>query len=162
MTEKNIKQEKNKEKKTRKVRPERKDVWCEPKIKRLNETSELNNYDLADERLIVKELKKVLMEINITPMYKGFNYIIDGVRILYRNRFTHILITKDIYIPLAMLYYTTPELVEHGMRTAIQKGWHKTTSMKLKEEVYRRCDKSPSNYAFLVNILNYVEERIAP
>ncbi|MBQ0005752.1 MAG: hypothetical protein KBS68_07835 [Clostridiales bacterium] len=129
-------------------------------MKKLNETVELSRYDLRNEKEYVEELAGTLMALNITPMYKGFNYIIDAIRILNRNRYTHLLITKDIYIPVADLYETTPELVEHGMRTAIKRGWQKTKDRKYKEKIFPSIDKCPSNYAFLVIVSNYVGERI--
>lgn len=129
-------------------------------MKKLNETVELSKYNLENEKEYVDELAATLMNLNITPMYKGFNYIIDGIRILNRNKYTHLLITKDIYIPLADLYETTPELVEHGMRTAIKRGWQKTKDKKIKERIFLTSEKCPSNYAFLVVISNFVNERI--
>ncbi|MDO4517733.1 MAG: sporulation initiation factor Spo0A C-terminal domain-containing protein [Bacillota bacterium] len=130
-------------------------------IKRLNETVELKNYDMRTEKECVDILARTLAMININQRYKGFHYIIDAVRIFYRNKYTHLLITKDIYKPLAVLYGTTPELIEHGIRTAIRKGWLQSDP-ELRLDIYKDLEKNPSNYVFLVNILKYVEDRMEP
>ncbi len=105
---------------------------------------------------LIRILSDVLIDIGITPAYKGYNYIIDSVRILHRKGYRHILITKDIYAPVAIMYGTSPELVEHCIRTAVKKGWIKTEDMELKKSVFSSLENSPTNYTFLINVLRHV------
>lgn len=117
-----------------------------------------NNEEL--ERELILTLSNVLMDAGITPAYKGFNYIIDSVRILYRKGYRHLLVTKDIYQPISELYDTNPQLIEHCIRTAIKRGFTKTTDEECIKHLYAGGTECPTNYTFLVSLSRFVYKRI--
>mgnify|MGYP004447337399 len=126
--------------------------YSEIYMEKLNDFS--SAYILVPEKEVyaIQVANEILCDIGITPFYKGYNYIIDAVRIMYRKGFTHILITKDIYIPLARLYKTNPELIEHCIRTAIKRAWDTPGNEEAKKRVFKDMEKCPTNHQFLVSL----------
>lgn len=125
----------------------------------INEAASLYKYSFESEVKMVEALEELLMEIGITPIYKGFNYIVDAIRIMYRKRLSHVMITKDIYMPLAKLYGTSSNLIEHCIRSAVKKSWEKTDS-DLRKTLFRDDKKCPSNFNFLICISHCLYRRI--
>ena len=117
--------------------------------------------DPEKELCLIKEITKSLIDIGIAPSYKGFNYIIDSVRLMMRKGLAHAIITKDVYRPVAALYSTSPALVEHCIRTAIRSGWKKTKDSDILRTIYSGADECPTNYAFLSAFTMYVYNRIS-
>lgn len=143
----------------------KKEDYMERDIIKMEPVGKLNEFAMGyginqdREMEFITELANTLLDVGITPTYKGFNYIIDAVRIISRKGFAHILVTKDIYAPLAKLYDTNPELIEHCIRTAVKKGFIKTDDSMQRKSVFGSADKCPTNYSFLINLSRYVYYR---
>ncbi len=94
-------------------------------ICKLSEADALLKYDPLNETHFIAAVKDILRECHINSHYKGYDILIDAARIIYLSSFEHLLITKEIYDVLAVIYKTNSSQIEHAMRTAISCGWQK-------------------------------------
>lgn len=94
-------------------------------ICKLSEADALLKYDPLKETHFIAAVKEILRECHINCHYKGYDILIDAARIIYLSSFEHLLITKEIYDVLAVIYKTNSSQIEHAMRTAITCGWEK-------------------------------------
>ena len=67
---------------------------------------------------------KVIRETGITTKYKGYEYLSEAVDIA-RHTTTKWYITKDIYPVVARKFDTTPQSVEHAIRTVVKAMWRR-------------------------------------
>ena len=63
--------------------------------------------------------------MGITPNYRGYNYIVFAMQLVFEEpeRFQHV--TKELYPVIAKKYHSDWRAVEHGIRIAILRGWEK-------------------------------------
>lgn len=129
-------------------------------MKSLHESMELIDYNIVDEKKMVNDLADILYLHGIKPNLKGYSYIIDAVRIIYRRGFNYLMVTKHIYLPLANMYGETPQLVEHCIRTAIRSGWSKKQQGKADQRAFYSYTDVPSNYDFLMYLIRVLSGKI--
>lgn len=112
------------------------------------------NIDLYHNNLNVS-ITKVLHELGIPSHIKGYQYIREGINILYDHPETIGGITKELYPELANKYDTTVSRVERAIRHAIEVSWNRG-SWDLMEEIFGHSvdvDKAkPTNSEFIVTI----------
>lgn len=104
---------------------------------------------------IQSSISKILHELGIPSHIKGYQYIRDGINILYNNPDVVGGITKELYPSLADKYATTVSRVERAIRHAIEVSWNRG-SWDLMEEIFGHSvdvDKAkPTNSEFIVTI----------
>ena len=104
---------------------------------------------------IQSSISKILHELGIPSHIKGYQYIREGINILYNKPETVGGITKELYPELADKYDTTVSRVERAIRHAIEVSWNRG-SWDLMEEIFGNSvdvDKAkPTNSEFIVTI----------
>ena len=100
-------------------------------------------------------ISKILHELGIPSHIKGYQYIREGINIVYNRPETVGGITKELYPELANKYDTTVSRVERAIRHAIEVSWNRG-SWDLMEEIFGNSvdvDKAkPTNSEFIVTI----------
>lgn len=101
------------------------------------------------------EVTNLLHELGIPSHLRGYQYIRDGILLIYENDFNTTLVTKDIYPEIADKYETTSSRVERAIRHAIEISWVRG-DLKLMENLFGHSidyEKSkPTNSEFLTTI----------
>jgi Response regulator containing a CheY-like receiver domain and an HTH DNA-binding domain len=119
-----------------------------------NKKYENRNIDLHHNNLQVS-ITKILHELGIPSHIKGYQYIREGIGIIYERPETIGGITKELYPELANKFDTTVSRVERAIRHAIEVSWNRG-SWDLMEEIFGHSvdiDKAkPTNSEFIVTI----------
>lgn len=98
---------------------------------------------------------KLLHELGVPSHIKGYQYIREGIIMLYEKPDIIGGITKELYPEIAIKYETTVSRVERAIRHAIEVSWNRG-DWKLMEEIFGHSvdiDKAkPTNSEFIVTI----------
>lgn len=98
------------------------------------------------------EVSTLLHDLGIPSHVRGYQYIREGVMLLYANDGVTSLVTKEIYPKIANKYQTTSSRVERAIRHAIEISWTRG-DIKLMEDIFGNSvdfDRSrPTNSEFL-------------
>lgn len=127
----------------------------EQKIRKVfDRTNSSNDIDFYNSNLQVS-ITKILHELGIPSHIKGYQYIREGIGIVFENPDTIGGITKELYPELADKYDTTVSRVERAIRHAIEVSWNRG-DWDLMEEIFGHSvdiDKAkPTNSEFIVTI----------
>lgn len=130
-------------------------IDLEQKISKVfSRTNTTNNIDFYNSSLQVS-ITKILHELGIPSHIKGYQYIREGIGIIFENPDTIGGITKELYPELANKYDTTVSRVERAIRHAIEVSWNRG-DWDLMEEIFGHSvdiDKAkPTNSEFIVTI----------
>lgn len=124
----------------------------ESKIIALNETN--LDSDLMNNELKIN-LTRLLHELGMPSHIKGYEYIREGIILLYNDPTIIGGITKELYPEIAEKYNTSVSRVERAIRHAIEVSWNRG-NIDLMEEVFGHSvdyDKAkPTNSEFIVTI----------
>ena len=119
-----------------------------------NKKKEGKNIDLHYNNLQIS-ITKILHELGIPSHIKGYQYIREGISIIYERPETIGGITKELYPELATKFSTTVSRVERAIRHAIEVSWNRG-NWNLMEEIFGHSvdiDKAkPTNSEFIVTI----------
>ena len=100
-------------------------------------------------------ITKILHELGIPSHIKGYQYIREGIGIIYERPETIGGITKELYPELADKFDTTVSRVERAIRHAIEVSWNRG-NWDLMEDIFGHSvdiDKAkPTNSEFIVTI----------
>lgn len=100
-------------------------------------------------------ISKILHELGIPSHIKGYQYIREGISIIYEHPETIGGITKELYPELADHFETTVSRVERAIRHAIEVSWNRG-NWDLMEEIFGHSvdiDRAkPTNSEFIVTI----------
>ena len=100
-------------------------------------------------------ITKMLHELGIPSHIKGYQYIREGIGIIFERPETIGGITKELYPELASKFDTTVSRVERAIRHAIEVSWNRG-NWTLMEEIFGHSvdiDKAkPTNSEFIVTI----------
>ncbi len=100
-------------------------------------------------------ITKILHELGVPSHIKGYQYIREGVSILYDNPSMIGGITKELYPTIAKKFDTTVSRVERAIRHAIEVSWNRG-SWDLMEEIFGHSvdiDKAkPTNSEFIMTV----------
>ena len=100
-------------------------------------------------------ITKILHELGIPSHIKGYQYIREGVSVLYEHPEIVGGITKELYPDIAGKFKTTPSRVERAIRHAIEVSWNRG-NWDLMEEIFGHSvdiDKAkPTNSEFIVTV----------
>lgn len=120
--------------------------------------------DLIEHKDEVLDLKSEQLELGVSSMLhdlgipshvRGYQYIREGVLLLYKDEDTSTFVTKEIYPKIASKYQTTSSRVERAIRHAIEISWTRG-DIKLMEDLFGNSidfDRSrPTNSEFLTTL----------
>ncbi len=118
-----------------------------------------NNYDSRNIDLYHNNLEisvtKILHELGVPSHIKGYQYIRDGILMIYDNPDIVGGITKELYPDVAKKYNTTTSRVERAIRHAIEVSWNRG-NWDLMEDIFGHSvdiDKAkPTNSEFIVTV----------
>jgi len=100
-------------------------------------------------------ITRILHELGVPSHIKGYQYIREGVAILYEKPSAVGAITKELYPDIASKYDTTVSRVERAIRHAIEVSWNRG-NWDLMEEIFGHSvdiDKAkPTNSEFIVTV----------
>jgi len=100
-------------------------------------------------------ISKTLHELGMPSHIKGYQYVREGISMLYENPDIVGGITKELYPDIASKYETTVSRVERAIRHAIEVSWNRG-NWDLMEEIFGHSvdiDKAkPTNSEFIVTI----------
>lgn len=127
--------------------------------KRVIECVEGTKYDNKSIDVYHKNLQisitKILHELGIPSHIKGYQYIREGISILYERPEVVGGITKELYPDIAEKFNTTVSRVERAIRHAIEVSWNRG-NWDLMEEIFGHSvdiDKAkPTNSEFIVTV----------
>ena len=98
---------------------------------------------------------KILHELGVPSHIKGYQYIREGIMLLYNNPSIVGGITKELYPEIANRYDTSVSRVERAIRHAIEVSWNRG-NIDLMEEIFGHSvdyDKAkPTNSEFIVTV----------
>lgn len=98
---------------------------------------------------------KILHELGVPSHIKGYQYIREGIMMLYEKPEVIGGITKELYPEVASKYDTTVSRVERAIRHAIEVSWNRG-NWELMEEIFGHSvdiDKAkPTNSEFIVTV----------
>ena len=116
--------------------------------------SESKSIDLYKNSLEIS-ITRMLHELGMPAHIKGYQYIRDGIIMIYNNPDIIGGITKELYPDVASKYNTTVSRVERAIRHAIEVSWNRG-NWDLMEEIFGHSvdiDKAkPTNSEFIVTI----------
>ena len=119
-----------------------------------SKNKEGKNINLKQRNLQIS-ITKILHELGIPSHIKGYQYIREGIEIIYERPETIGGITKELYPELANKFDTTVSRVERAIRHAIEVSWNRG-DWDLMEEIFGHSvdiDKAkPTNSEFIVTI----------
>lgn len=127
----------------------------EEKIKKVfDRVTTSDNIDFYNSNLQVS-ITKILHSLGIPSHIKGYQYIREGIGIVFDRPDTIGGITKELYPELASKYDTTVSRVERAIRHAIEVSWNRG-DWDLMEDIFGHSvdiDKAkPTNSEFIVTI----------
>lgn len=100
-------------------------------------------------------ITKTLHELGVPSHIKGYQYIREGVALVYENPDVVGGITKELYPEVAKKYNTTVSRVERAIRHAIEVSWNRG-NWQLMEDIFGHSvdiDKAkPTNSEFIVTV----------
>lgn len=102
------------------------------------------------------KLSKLLLSLGIHGTLKGFRYIKYGLNLCLENEDYLISIYKALYPDIAKHFGTTPERVEHCIRTAVSNCWHKGNKELLFEIAGYELPQKPTNGKFFDILYHYL------
>lgn len=112
------------------------------------------------EQNIEVEISTLLHDLGIPSHVRGYQYIREGIKIIYTNPGKITMITKEIYPELADKYDTTTSRVERAIRHAIEISWIRG-DIKVMDALFGHSidiEKSkPTNSEFMTTIADYLK-----
>lgn len=112
------------------------------------------NIDLYNNNLQIS-ITKTLHELGVPSHIKGYQYIREGISLIYNDPGIVGGITKELYPEIAKKYHSTTSRVERAIRHAIEVSWNRA-NWDFMEEIFGYSvdiDKAkPTNSEFIVTI----------
>jgi two-component system response regulator (stage 0 sporulation protein A) len=113
-----------------------------------------SSIDLFNNNLQIS-ITKTLHELGVPSHIKGYQYIREGITLVYKKPEMIGGITKELYPEIAKKYDSTVSRVERAIRHAIEVSWNRG-NWELMEEIFGHSvdiDKAkPTNSEFIVTI----------
>lgn len=125
--------------------------------KRINKIMESDNYISieSEHNTIRKKITKIIHELGVPSNLKGYNYIREGIMLVYYDPTLSSKITKGLYPQIAQKYTSNESRVERSMRHAIEVSWNRG-NWDMMEDIFGysvSIDKAkPTNSEFIVTI----------
>jgi len=125
--------------------------------KRILETMNMANYRTINlyQNGLDRSITNMLHELGMPSHIKGYQYIREGISLIYNNPNIIGGITKELYPEIASKFDTTVSRVERAIRHAIEVSWNRG-SWDYMEEIFGHSvdiDKAkPTNSEFIVTV----------
>ena len=106
------------------------------------------------------EVSNLLHDLGIPSHVRGYQYIREGILIIYSHNNPVSLITKEIYPAIASKYETTPSRVERAIRHAIEISWLRGDINKMEDLFGNSIDfdrARPTNSEFLSTLADSIK-----
>ena len=71
----------------------------------------------------MRKVYHLIRQMGVTSKYKGYYFVADAVKLSMETAGYPLRITKDVYPPLARKYKSTPNNIEHDLRTVVNVCW---------------------------------------
>ncbi len=127
----------------------------ETRVLEATNQTEIKKGITAKEQNLKISVTKLLHELGVPSHIKGYQYIREGILILYNNPDIVGGITKELYPEIASKYDTSVSRVERAIRHAIEVSWNRG-NLDLMEEIFGHSvdyDKAkPTNSEFIVTV----------
>lgn len=128
---------------------------------------ELSNFELKENKNInlfhsglQMSITKILHDLGVPSHIKGYQYIKEGIMLIYENPSMIGGITKELYPEIANKYNTTVSRVERAIRHAIEISWSRG-DIKLMDELFGfsvSVERSkPTNSEFISTIAERIK-----
>ena len=101
------------------------------------------------------ELKKILIHMGITPNYRGYDYIVLAIELVFENPARLQYVTKELYPEIAKQYHTDWRAVEHSIRITILRSWESDPT-RFEKFLGMRNKEKPSAGKFLAALYAYL------
>lgn len=109
----------------------------------------------SEHNTIRKKITKIIHELGVPSNLKGYNYIREGIMLVYYDPTLSSKITKGLYPQIAEKYTSNESRVERSMRHAIEVSWNRG-NWDMMEDIFGysvSIDKAkPTNSEFIVTI----------
>ncbi len=119
------------------------------------ENENYNNCIEHEKNTIKKKITKIIHELGVPSNLKGYNYIREGIMLVYYDPTLSSKITKGLYPQIAKKYTSNESRVERSMRHAIEVSWNRG-NWDMMEDIFGysvSIDKAkPTNSEFIVTI----------
>ncbi len=128
----------------------------EKRILNYYEKDNQENTTIESEKITIKKkITKIIHELGVPSNLKGYNYIREGIMLVYYDPSLSSKITKGLYPLIAEKYTSNESRVERSMRHAIEVSWNRG-NWDMMEEIFGysvSIDKAkPTNSEFIVTI----------
>jgi two-component system response regulator (stage 0 sporulation protein A) len=124
-------------------------IDCTGNEKKIQKSIDLHHHNLQI------SITKILHELGMPSHIKGYQYIREGITLIYKNPDMIGGITKELYPEIAKRFNTTVSRVERAIRHAIEVSWNRA-NWQLMEDIFGHSvdiDKAkPTNSEFIVTI----------
>ena len=106
------------------------------------------------------EVSNLLHDLGIPSHVRGYQYIREGIILIYTKNKPIALVTKEIYPAIANKYETTPSRVERAIRHAIEVSWLRGDIHKMEDLFGNSIDferSRPTNSEFLTTLADSIK-----
>lgn len=114
-----------------------------------------NKYDTLLDGKLESKISKMLHSLGIPSHIKGYQYIRESIKLIYKNPFIIGGITKELYPSVAVKYRTTSSRVERAIRHAIEVSWNRGDYDYMEELFGHSVDydrAKPTNSEFIATV----------
>ena len=103
-------------------------------------------------------ISAVLRYLGVGQSYQGYEYVVDGIRLVLEDSDRLKYITKSLYPDIAKKYHTSWNCVERNIRTVIDVIWRQDNEKYLLEIWGDRAEEKPKNVQFFELMSSYIRE----
>lgn len=108
----------------------------------------------------MKEIYKLIRTLGATPKYNGYHFVAEAVQVALEAPEDPIKVTKDIYPILARRFKSSPQNIEHSIRTVVKVCWGSNRDV-LENVAGCPLDFKPTNSDFIDILANYLTQQKA-
>ena len=126
---------------------------------RIKEVMDENKVELYTEKQVNPKIQlqvtELLHNLGVPSQIKGYQYLREGILMLYESTGLIGGITKEVYTEIALRYNTTPSRVERAIRHAIEVSWNRADYEMMNKIFGHSIDydrAKPTNSEFMVTL----------
>ncbi len=126
---------------------------------RMKEVMDENKIELYTEKQVNPKIQlqvtELLHNLGVPSQIKGYQYLREGILMLYESTGLIGGITKEVYPEIALRYNTTPSRVERAIRHAIEVSWNRADYEMMNKIFGHSIDydrAKPTNSEFMVTL----------
>ena len=111
------------------------------------------------DKMIKKNITKLMKELGFPPHIKGYEYIRSAIILVLEDPKKINMLTKVLYPSIAKIYDTTPSRVERAIRNAIEIAFERGNTEVIYElfgYTIRQDKGKPTNLEFIATIVDKI------